>query len=68
MISMTKAVEIKKFIENDGTMLAICGGFNSSVNIILEASGRKIDGRPAMDHYTLNQENNRFIGDIEIHR
>ena len=23
----TKAVEIKKFIENDGTMLAICGGF-----------------------------------------
>ena len=63
----TKAVEIKKFIENDGTMLAICGGFQFLGKYYIEASGRKIDGISAMDHYTLNQENNRFIGDIEIH-
>ncbi|GFH40025.1 lipid II isoglutaminyl synthase subunit GatD [Pseudolactococcus insecticola] len=63
----TKAVELKKFIENDGAMLAICGGFQLLGKYYIEANGRKIDGISAMDHYTLSQENNRFIGDIEIH-
>ncbi|MDN6519135.1 MAG: adenosylcobyric acid synthase, partial [Enterococcus sp.] len=31
------------------------------------AHGEKIDGIGALDHYTLSQDNHRFIGDIEIH-
>ena len=31
------------------------------------ANGEKINGIGALDHYTLNQDNNRFIGDIVIH-
>jgi len=30
------------------------------------AKGEKIQGIGALDHYTLSQENNRYIGDIEI--
>ena len=63
----SKAAEIKRFIENDGVMLAICGGFQFLGQYYIEASGRKIEGISAMNHYTLNQENNRFIGDIEIY-
>lgn len=28
---------------------------------------KKIKGIGALDHYTLSQDNNRFIGDIEIY-
>ncbi len=31
------------------------------------ANGEKIEGIGALDHYTLSQDNNRFIGDIVIH-
>lgn len=62
-----KAAEIKRYIENDGAMLAICGGFQFLGQYYTEANGRRIDGISAMGHYTLNQNNNRFIGDIEIH-
>ncbi len=48
-------------------MLAICGGSNYLVNIILKTGGRKIDGLGLFSHYTLNQTNNRYIGDIKIH-
>ncbi|HCN75022.1 lipid II isoglutaminyl synthase subunit GatD [Pseudolactococcus plantarum] len=63
----SKAVELKRFIENDGVMLAICGGFQFLGQYYTDASGQKIKGIGAMDHYTLSQENNRFIGDIEIY-
>ena len=33
----------------------------------IEASGKRIEGLGIMGHYTLNQENNRYIGDIKIH-
>lgn len=33
----------------------------------VEASGKRIEGLGVMGHYTLNQTNNRFIGDIKIH-
>ncbi len=55
------------FIENDGVMLAICGGFQLLGQYYIEAGGRKIDGLGIMGHYTLNQTNNRYIGDIKIH-
>src|SRR5574341_1323962 len=62
----SKAEELKKFIEADGVMLAICGGFQFLGQYHTNASGQKLKGISAMDHYTLSQENNRFIGDIEI--
>ncbi|MFQ6810434.1 MAG: glutamine amidotransferase, partial [Streptococcus sp.] len=33
----------------------------------IEASGKRIEGLGIMGHYTLNQVNNRYIGDIKIH-
>ena len=40
---------------------------NSLGQYYIEASGRRIEGLGVMGHYTLNQTNNRFIGDIKIH-
>ena len=48
-------------------ILAICGGFQLLGQYYVEASGRRIEGLGVMGHYTLNQTNNRFIGDIKIH-
>ena len=48
-------------------MLAICGGFQLLGQYYIEASGRRIEGLGIMGHYTLNQTNNRYIGDIKIH-
>ena len=31
------------------------------------AKGEKIHGISALDHYTISQENNRFIGDVKIY-
>ena len=58
---------IDNFIQNDGVVLAICGGFQLLGQYYIEASGRRIEGLGVMGHYTLNQTNNRFIGDIKIH-
>ena len=48
-------------------MLAICGGYQLLGHYYMGANGEKIQGISALDHYTLSQENNRFIGDIVIH-
>lgn len=58
---------ITRYIENDGVMLAICGGFQLLGEYYIGAHGEKIDGIAALPHYTLSQDNNRFIGDIEIY-
>ena len=63
----TKKESLAAFIENDGVMLAICGGFQLLGQYYIEAGGRKIDGLGILGHYTLNQEDNRYIGDIKIH-
>ncbi|HFI0301223.1 TPA: lipid II isoglutaminyl synthase subunit GatD [Streptococcus suis] len=63
----TKKDSLADFIENDGVMLAICGGFQLLGQYYIEAGGRKIDGLGILGHYTLNQTNNRYIGDIKIH-
>ena len=62
-----KKESIDNFIQNDGVVLAICGGFQLLGQYYIEASGRRIEGLGVMGHYTLNQTNNRFIGDIKIH-
>lgn len=58
---------IGRYIENNGVLLAICGGFQLLGQYYVQANGEKIDGIGVMGHYTLNQENNRYIGDIKIH-
>lgn len=63
----TKKEALADFIENDGIVLAICGGFQLLGQYYIEAGGRKIDGLGILGHYTLNQSDNRYIGDIKIY-
>lgn len=63
----SKKETLTEYIENDGVMLAICGGYQLLGHYYMGAKGEKIDGIGALDHYTLSQDNNRFIGDIKIH-
>ncbi|MDH6365390.1 CobQ-like glutamine amidotransferase family enzyme [Enterococcus sp. PF1-24] len=58
---------LTNYIENDGVILAICGGYQLLGHYYTGANGEKIAGIGALDHYTLSQDNNRFIGDIVIH-
>ena len=62
-----KKDSLEEFINHDGVVLAICGGFQLLSQYYIEASGRRIEGLGIMGHYTLNQKNNRYIGDIKIH-
>ncbi|MFS1663727.1 lipid II isoglutaminyl synthase subunit GatD [Streptococcus sp. zg-JUN1979] len=63
----TKRNSIQQFIQDDGIILAICGGFQLLGQYYIQANGERIEGIGVMGHYTLNQENNRYIGDIKIH-
>lgn len=68
---VSKDIQHKKnnliqFIEQHGVMVAICGGFQLLGHYYIGANGEKIEGISALDHYTLSQDNNRFIGDITI--
>ncbi|MGG5315578.1 type 1 glutamine amidotransferase [Enterococcus sp. AZ072] len=62
-----KKEALTEYIENDGVILAVCGGYQLLGHYYIGANGEKIDGIGALDHYTLSQDNNRFIGDIIIH-
>lgn len=62
----TKKESLSRYIEQNGVMLAICGGFQMLGHYYIGANGEKISGISALNHYTLSQDNNRFIGDIEI--
>ena len=69
---VSKDIQDKKepltdYIENDGVLLAICGGYQLLGHYYIGADGEKIAGIGALDHYTLSQDNHRFIGDIVIH-
>ncbi len=61
-----KKETLTEYIENGGAMLAICGGYQLLGHYYIGADGEKINGIGALDHYTLSQDNNRFIGDIVI--
>lgn len=61
-----KKADLTAYIENDGVTLAICGGYQLLGHYYMGANGEKIDGIGALDHYTLSQDHNRFIGDIII--
>ncbi|MCM0582569.1 glutamine amidotransferase [Weissella diestrammenae] len=61
-----KAAGIKRYIEADGPLLGVCGGFQLLGQYFLLADGTRIEGVGAMQHYTLNQPHNRFTGNVEI--
>lgn len=62
-----KKEPLTEYIENDGVLLAICGGFQLLGHYYTGANGERIEGISALDHYTLSQQNHRYIGDIIIH-
>lgn len=62
----SKKAALTEYIEAGGVTLAICGGYQLLGHYYMDASGNKIDGIGALDHYTLSQDNSRFIGDIII--
>ncbi|MBF0601793.1 type 1 glutamine amidotransferase [Limosilactobacillus oris] len=61
-----KRAAIKKFIDDNKPLLAICGGYQLLGHYYIGANGEKIPGLGLLDHYTLSQDHNRFIGDIII--
>lgn len=63
----SKKEAIANYIDKNKVILAICGGFQLLGQYYIQANGVKIDGIGVMGHYTLNQDKNRFIGDIKIH-
>ncbi|MFV0557597.1 MAG: type 1 glutamine amidotransferase [Enterococcus sp.] len=63
----TKKADLTNYIENNGVMLAICGGYQLLGHYYMGAHGEQIKGIGALDHYTLSQDNNRFIGDVVIY-
>lgn len=65
-ICLAKAA-LADYIAKNKVVLAICGGFQLLGQYYVQANGVKIDGLGIMGHYTLNQHQNRFIGDIKIH-
>ena len=63
----SKKDSLADFIEQEGVVLSICGGYQLLGQYYIEASGRRIEGLGILGHYTLNQVNSRYIGDIKIH-
>lgn len=61
-----KKAALTEYIENDGVTIGICGGFQLLGKYYINAAGERLEGVGALDHYTLNQDHNRFIGDIKI--
>ncbi|SPJ43998.1 type 1 glutamine amidotransferase [Leuconostoc carnosum] len=56
----TKAEQIKTYIENDGPLLAVCGGFQLLGHYMIMADGTKVDGIGVMDHYTTNMHDDKI--------
>lgn len=61
-----KKAALSKFINDGKPLLAICGGYQLLGHFYIGADGKKIPGLGLLDHYTLSQDNHRFIGNITI--
>lgn len=62
-----KKEELKNYVNNNGVLVAICGGYQLLGHYYIGANGNKIKGTSILDIHTETQINNRFIGDIEIY-
>ena len=65
----TKKDALAQYIENNGVLLAICGGYQLIGKYYVDANGRKIPGAGILKHYTEAPKagEERFIGNITIH-
>lgn len=68
---ISKDIQKKKkaltdFIEDGGSVVAICGGYQLLGHYYIGANGEKLMGIGALDHHTDKQKNHRFIGNIVI--
>ncbi|CUR62975.1 type 1 glutamine amidotransferase [Leuconostoc gasicomitatum] len=69
-----KADQVRHYIENDGPLLAVCGGFQLLGHYMVMADGTRVAGIGVMDHYTINMHepklttlnNKRLTGNIVI--
>lgn len=61
-----KKEAMARYIENNGVMLAICGGYQLLGKYYETTDGDRIEGLGLLPHYTINQTKNRFIGDIVV--
>ena len=55
-----------QYIEDDGVVVAICGGFQLLGRYYVNASGERLNGISAIDVCTIGQFPDRLIGDVEI--
>ena len=55
-----------QYIEDNGVVVAICGGFQLLGRYYVNASGERLNGISAIDVCTNGQFQNRLIGDVEI--
>lgn len=60
-----KRDEIKRYIENNKVLIAICGGYQLLGKYYIAANGEKINGLDILDIYTESGDK-RFIGDTII--
>jgi CobQ-like glutamine amidotransferase family enzyme len=58
---------LRKFIEDDGPMLAICGGFQMLGQSFIDGTGRSLDCAKILPHHTSYNGDSRLIGDVVIH-
>ena len=61
-----KKESLIQYIEDNGVVVAICGGFQLLGRYYVNASGERLNGISAIDVCTNGQFPNRLIGDIEI--
>lgn len=62
-----KKADLVNYIENDGILLAICGGYQLLGKYYFDAQNNKIEGLGVFDYHTENQsDKKRFIGNITI--
>lgn len=62
----TKKAGLTDFIEDNGSVVAICGGYQLLGHYYIGANGEKLLGIGALDHYTDKQKDHRFIGNVVI--
>ena len=55
-----------QYIEDNGVVIAICGGFQLLGRYYVNASGERLNGISAIDVCTNGQFPSRLIGDVEI--
>ncbi|MCI1922666.1 MAG: glutamine amidotransferase [Lentilactobacillus buchneri] len=62
----SKKKDLTGFIEDGGSVVAICGGYQLLGHYYIGANGEKLMGIGALDHYTDKQKDHRFIGNVVI--